>query len=156
MRRGDKSNVSANRTAASQTLELLLLNYSKELRLEFERNIANLVQEKRPPMCEFKSPRTLRYCAGERAPLMPKQFAFEQPGRNSRAVHFYEWALRAPAGLMDSGRDQLFADASLTKDHHSRICWRYNPDLIHHIGDCSASAYHPAGDCRQGHPAPRK
>ena len=83
--RGDHSHVHRRRAAAAaQSLNLLLLQRSEQFGLQFQRQVADFVQEQRAAVCGLKSSDRLRHRAGECASLVTEQFAFEQARRESR------------------------------------------------------------------------
>ena len=59
MRGCDEADVDLVSTIASQPLEFLLLQDTQQFCLKFERNVANLIQEKRALIREFKTSRLL-------------------------------------------------------------------------------------------------
>ena len=77
IRCGDEPDVGADGAIAANTLEFLILNCAKQLRLEFERHFADLVQEQRSLMRQFEAANLLRHRSGERAFLVPEQLALE-------------------------------------------------------------------------------
>ena len=84
VRRGDDSHVDRRRAAAAaQSLNLLLLERSEQFGLQFQRQIADFVQEQRAAVCGLKSSDRLRHRARERASLVAEEFAFEQTRRES-------------------------------------------------------------------------
>src|SRR5262245_20633092 len=70
MRCGDEADICFNRTRGTESLELALLQGAEQFRLEFRRNVADLVQKQRSPVCEFHSSDFLRDCAGKRTSFM--------------------------------------------------------------------------------------
>ena len=84
MRRRDDADVGTFRPRAPETLELVLLQDAQQLRLELERNVADLVEEERAAVGELEPPDLLRDRAGERAALVPEELALEQARRESR------------------------------------------------------------------------
>src|SRR5262245_66468165 len=64
--RSDQTDVDADGARAAQPFELLFLEHPQELRLQFEGDVANLVEEKRATMRQLEAPDLLRNCAGER------------------------------------------------------------------------------------------
>ena len=86
MSRCHDAHVDFLRPRASQALEFPLLQDTKKLRLQLERDVADFIQEQRTLMCQLKPADLLCDRTGERSPLMAKQFAFEQPGRDGGAV----------------------------------------------------------------------
>jgi hypothetical protein len=69
--------------------------------LEFQGEVADLVQEKGAAVCSLKSADCLRDRARECASFVSEQFAFEQSTWNCRAVHCHK-SLRPPrAGVVE-------------------------------------------------------
>src|SRR5262245_17814786 len=100
--RGDQAHVHANRSRAAQAFLLLLLQSAQQFRLEFEWNVANLVQEQTSTVRQLKPADSLRDSAGEGAFLVAKQFALQEAGGNGRAVEFDERSVPARAKIMQS------------------------------------------------------
>src|SRR5277367_2518038 len=92
--RRNQASVALQRARAPEPLELALLQNAQQLRLQFQRYFADLVQENRSTAREFKAPDALRDRAGESASLMAEDLAFEQSRWNRRAVQFDERILR--------------------------------------------------------------
>ena len=76
--RGNDPNIDMNGPGASQALKLLLLQHPQQFRLQFERNVSDLVQKERASMGQFESPLFLHERTGERALLVSEQFALQQ------------------------------------------------------------------------------
>src|ERR1700692_3092889 len=72
-------------------------------------------------MGEFQPSDLLADCAGERPLFMPKQFAFEQTGRNGSAIEFDKGAVLTPAVVVNSAGDQLLSRTRIAPQQHSRI-----------------------------------
>jgi hypothetical protein len=84
--RGDHSHVHRRRAAAApQTLNLPLLEHSEQFGLQFQRQIADFVQEQRAAVRGLKSSDRLRDSAREGTSFVAEQFAFEQADRNRRS-----------------------------------------------------------------------
>ena len=90
VRCGDQPRIRTKRARAPQSFKLALLQDAKKLRLQFERNLPDFVQENGSAVRQLKPPDALRDGARERAFFVPEQFAFQQPGRDGRAVQFHE------------------------------------------------------------------
>ena len=88
--RRDQARIGAQRARRSQPLELALLQHAQQLRLQFQRHFADLVQEHGAVMRQLEAADALRNRARKRAALVPEQFALQQPGRNRRAVQLHE------------------------------------------------------------------
>ena len=67
---------------------------------------------------------------GKSALLVPEKFAFEEPGRNSGAVHFHERPLVTRAEIVDGARDQFLAGAGFTENENRRIRRRHRLQLF--------------------------
>jgi hypothetical protein len=63
--RSDKPHIDADGASAAQALEFLLLQYSQQLRLQLQWDIAHLVKEKSSLMRQLETADLLRYSAGE-------------------------------------------------------------------------------------------
>src|SRR5262249_2185887 len=90
IRPGDQAHIDLQRLGAPQALELLLLENAQELGLQFERDVADLIQKQRAVVGELEAADLLRDRAGERAALVAEQLAFQKPERNRGAVHLDE------------------------------------------------------------------
>src|SRR5580704_12171191 len=74
---GDEPDVRTDSAIAADTLKLLVLDSAEQLRLEFERHLADLVEKERTPVCQLEASDLLRHRPGEGALLVPEQLAFE-------------------------------------------------------------------------------
>ena len=93
------STVSASFDA--DALEAPLLEHAQELRLDRERQLADLVEEERAAVRRLERARLRRDGAGERAALVAEQLALEEVLRDRRAVDDAKRLLRARARLVD-------------------------------------------------------
>src|SRR5205085_10801250 len=75
---GYQAGIGPDCATAADALELLVLNCPQQLRLEFQRHLADLVKEKRSVVRQFEAPDLLRHGSGERAPLVPEQLTLEE------------------------------------------------------------------------------
>jgi len=69
---------------------------------------------------------------------VPEQLAFEQLGRNRRAVHFHKRPISAFAPGVDGARDEFLARTGLTLNQNRRASGRHHPDLIQNGTQCRA------------------
>ena len=76
--RRDDAHVDPLRARAADALELLLLEDAQQLRLQLERDVADLVEEERAAVRQLEAPDPLRDGAGERAALVAEELALEQ------------------------------------------------------------------------------
>ena len=123
---------------SAQPFKLAVLQDAQQLRLQFERQLADLVEKQSAAMSQLKASDALRQRAGERASFVPEQFTFEQPRGDRRAVQFHERAMRAAAQLMDRSRHQFLAGAGFALDQHGGIGGRGRFDLLQHAAQRSA------------------
>jgi hypothetical protein len=77
-----QTHIHADCPRAPEALEFLLLQSAEQLRLEFERDVADFVEKQGPAIREFETANPLRNRAGESALLVTKQFALKKPRRN--------------------------------------------------------------------------
>ncbi len=91
--------------------KLALLQHAQQLALQFQRDLADLVEEQRAAVGELEAADAVAHRAGEGAPDMAEEFALEQLARNRRAVDADQRAVAAAAGLVDGARDQFLAGA---------------------------------------------
>jgi hypothetical protein len=73
--RRHQAHIDAPGARTTQTLELLLLQDSQQLGLQFEREIPDLVEEQRPLVRQLKAAELLREGPGEGPPLVAEEFA---------------------------------------------------------------------------------
>ena len=120
---GDETRIGAHGSRASEPFEFALLQDAQQFRLEFERNLADLVEKDGPPVGEFEAPNALREGSGEGAPLMTEELAFKQAGWNGGAVQFDERAVATRTQVVDGARDQFLARAGFAVNEDRRIRW---------------------------------
>src|SRR5262249_30085332 len=110
-----------DRLRAAEPLELVLLQDTKELGLELERDVADLVQEESALVRELEAADPLGEGARERALLVAEELALEQAARERGAIELDERAVLAPTEPVDRVRDQLLPGAGLALDEHGRV-----------------------------------
>src|SRR6059058_2018807 len=121
VRRGDEADVDLDRLRTAVPLELLLLQDAQQLRLELERDLADLVEEQRAAVGHLEAADLLGDGAGEGAPLVPEELALEETGRNRGAVELHERAVAAVASVVDGPREQPLARARFAEKQDRRI-----------------------------------
>src|SRR6266446_1365254 len=121
MGRSYEANVHLVSPAAPQALELLLLQNTQQFWLQWQRNVAHLVEEQRPFVSQFKTANLLRNSARESAFLVTKQLAFQQIERNGGAIQLYERATAPGAEIVNRPCYQLLAGACLSLDKNGGI-----------------------------------
>src|SRR4029434_1638495 len=84
---------------------------------------------------ELDRPDALRDRASERAPFVTEELAFEQAGRNRRAVHLDQRALAAITEIVDRMGDQFFTGAGFALNQDRRIGRGDDFDLLERAGE---------------------
>src|SRR6476646_2066495 len=125
---GYQAHVDGNRSRSADALEFFFLQRAQNLRLKFQRKIANLVQEKSPLVGQLEASDFLRDRAREGSLLMAEEFAFEKPRGNCRAVELDKAAVPARAQPVDGAGDQFLACARLSEDQDRGVRCR---DVLH-------------------------
>src|SRR5581483_5474982 len=132
---GDESHVHVHGLVAAQPLELLLLENAQELGLEFERNVADFVEEQGAAVGEFEPSEFTGHRAGEGAPLVAKEFAFDKAHGNGAAVHLDEGPALRGTETMEGTGHQFFSGARLAFDEDRRAGGSDNLHLLEKVGD---------------------
>src|ERR1700722_18018228 len=86
----DEADVNFVCPVTTESLEFLFLQYAQQFCLQFQRDVADLVEEERALVCNFKASCPLRDCPGECAFFMTEQFALQKPSRNRTAIQFHK------------------------------------------------------------------
>jgi hypothetical protein len=85
-------------------------------------------------MGQFQPPDFHGDCAGERPFFVAKEFTFQKPCGNGRAVQFHQCAFAPGAEIVDGARDQVFARARFAEDQNGYVRLR---DRFHLLEDSS-------------------
>src|SRR5262249_29003265 len=107
--------------ARADRADLAPLEGAQELRLQIERQLADLVEEERPAVGLGEEPLAIAHRARERAADVAEQLALDEPGRDRAAVDGHERAARAPRAHVDRAREHLLADAALAFEEDRRV-----------------------------------
>src|SRR5206468_184291 len=86
VRGGDDPDVAPDRVHAADPLELLHLEDTKQLRLQLQREIADLVQQQRAVVRELEPANPSRDGARERAALVSEELAVQEAGGDGRRL----------------------------------------------------------------------
>ena len=86
-----------------------------------------------PPCGLAERPCAIGNRAGKRPADMTEQQAFEQIGRNRRAVDRHEWGFATLAVPVDRTGHHFLAGAGLPQQEHSRIAVGEQPDCLLHV-----------------------
>ena len=101
--------------------------------MQFKRHIADFVQKQRAAIGLFKTsaPHGLR--SGERAALVPKEFAFEQIFRDCCGIDSNEWPIGAGRMLMQCAGNQFFTRTAFARNHDGNKALAQTTDGAKHI-----------------------
>src|SRR5690606_5465609 len=117
----DDAAIHAHRLLATHAAELAVLQCSKQLGLERDGQLADLVQEERPAVRLFEQTAVPLLCAGERAAGVAEELALEEGSGNAGAVHGDERAAPPLRGLVDGPGEDALAGATLTGQQDGRV-----------------------------------
>ena len=92
VRRGHDARVHVDRLVAAQARDFPFFEHTQQLGLRRGRQIADLIQEQRPPARRLERALARRVGAGERAALVAEQLALDKLMRQRCAVERDEWA----------------------------------------------------------------
>jgi hypothetical protein len=127
--RGNHADVHAERPAATDPLELALLQHAQQHDLSLGRQLADLVEENRAAVGQLEATQAPLESSGERTLLVAEQLRRDERRRNRGTIHRDEGPRRARGSLVDGPGDKLLAGAGLTGDQHGRIRRRHLRDL---------------------------
>ena len=127
VRRRDDADVHATRLRLADAADLARLERAKELRLELERELADLVEEHGAAVGRLERSGAIAVGAGEGAAHVTEELALDEVRADRAAVDDDERLLRARAALHDLGRDELLARAALALDEDVDVALR---DLV--------------------------
>ena len=133
VRRSDDPHVHLHRLRRAHALELALLQHPKQLGLQPDADLADLVQEERTPVGQLE-PAFARFVgAGESALFVAEQFAFDQPLGQGCTVRFNEGLVAPGAVVVDCPRHKFFPRTALPGDQHRGTAVRHHPDALENI-----------------------
>ena len=157
--RRDQPDVGRPGPGLADPLVLPLLEEPQELGLEGRGEVADLVEEERPPLGAATLPGDVADGAGEGAPGVAEEVALEQLGAEARAAHRDERAVGPLApGVQRAGEDPL-AGAVLAADQDDGVGRGDPPGQVEDAADLGVAAFqvdlgHLAADLvlQVGHP----
>ena len=118
-----------DRRAAADALDLALLEDAQELRLDLQRQLADLVEEERAPVGQLEEADPPGDGAGEGALLVAEELALDQPLGDRGAVDRDQRPGGAPAVRVDRAGDELLAGPALAGDEHGGVGRRHPATL---------------------------
>ena len=110
---------------AAHAADAALLQRPQHLGLCGERHVADLVHEERPAVGLLEFPLALLDRRGEGPAFVAEELAFDQLGRDGRAVHLDERRPGPRALRVEPPRHELLARAVLSGDQHPGLAWRH-------------------------------
>jgi hypothetical protein len=105
----------------TDSAHLVFLERAKELDLQWERHLADLVKQQCASIGRFEETGTVLDGSSECAARVTEQLAFEKRIRQRTAVYRDEGTSRARRGVVDESRESLLADSALTDNQDRRI-----------------------------------
>ena len=114
--RGNHADIDLDGGRAAQPFELPLLQHAEKLDLRRWVHVADLVQEQRPTIRQFKPSLSCAPCASKRPLFITKQLGPDQRVREGTAADGNKRLRGAKRVLVDGVRDQLLPGARLAAD----------------------------------------
>ena len=102
------SNVHVDRLRSPHPFESLFFQHPQQLRLNRQRQLANLVQKQRSAVRQIHFSHFARGRTRERALFVPKQLVFHQSFRDRRAIQCHKRLLPPRRQMMDRKGEQFF------------------------------------------------
>src|SRR5271165_7382147 len=133
-----------DRPIAADTLQLLLLNGTQKLRLQFERHFPDFVQKQGAFMRHLEAADFLGECAGKRSLLVSEQLALQQCGGNRGAVNFDERLFASLAQFVERLSDQFLAGPCFALHKYGGARRSNQAEISKHFLKCWTLADHAA------------
>src|SRR5262249_13611989 len=124
VRRRDHPHVDTTRLRLADTADLTRLEGAEQLRLKLERELADFVEEDRPPVGRFESAHAITVGTGKRAAHVAEELALDEVRADRTAVDDDERLVGARAPLHDLRRHELLARAALALDEDVDVALR--------------------------------
>src|ERR1041385_7117925 len=121
IRRGDDAHRAAAVLAPAHAPETAALERSQEPRLELEWQLADFVQEQRPSVRTFESPRVSRHRARERSALVSEELALRQVRCDGAAIEYDERPAATLAEHMDRVCENVLAGAGFSDERERQL-----------------------------------
>ena len=96
----------------------MILQHAQQLRLQFERDLSNLIEKQSASIGKLHAADFLADRSRKGSLLVPEELTFQQTCRDRGTVDPYKGSILSLAQAMNSARDQLFSGAGFTKDEH--------------------------------------
>src|SRR5579872_7144760 len=131
------ADIDSNSAGTSESFKFLLLKDTQKFGLEFDGEIADLVEEERPAVGELEPANPGGDGSGEGAAFNTEQLAFEEPGWNGSAIHLDEWSIGARTPTVNRLRDHFLTGAGLTLNQDGGVNRRHDSHLVQNAPDAS-------------------
>jgi len=133
MRRRYDPDVDLDGTMSSDSLDCFLLEKPEEVRLQFHRQVANLIQEERTTggCLDLTDPALM--CAREGPFFVSEKLGGDERRGYACAVYRHEGAVVVPGTPVDGQGCQLFSRAAFTPDQDRSIGNREPPDRLDNL-----------------------
>jgi len=118
VRRGDDPQIGRARDVFAEPFVFALLQQAQKFRLDFHRQIADFVEEKRSAFGGFYFAPVVSDRAGERTLDVPEKFAFQKLLGKARATDGDKRLVCQMAFFVDGARGDTFARAAFAKNQN--------------------------------------
>src|ERR1700758_2046624 len=108
----------------------MVLQYAEQLRLQFQRNVAHLIEEECAVLGKLKAPGFLCCSSCKSSLLVSEEFTFHEARGNSGAVHFDETVVVAGTAPMNRTSNQFLPSSRLSRNQNGRVCRSHGSDLF--------------------------
>src|SRR5580704_1167267 len=112
--------VDVQRFRTAEALEGALLQNAKQLALRAGSQRGDFIENDGAGSPQFQAPKLALNRAGERAKLVPEEFALHQIRRKAGAINFQKRGVAPGAEFMDEAGEMIFASTAFTADEKRR------------------------------------
>src|SRR5262249_28685053 len=116
----------------ADAFQLLFLQYAEQLGLHRERHFADLIEEQRAAIRQFKAAGFVPERSRKSPFHVPEEFALEETFGNRAAIQLDQGTLASRALLVDGSRDQLLSRPAFSGDQDGSVGRRDELNLVHH------------------------
>src|SRR5262249_6790199 len=132
---------------AAKTIDVPFLEHAKQLGLQLERQLADLVEEDRAAVCQLEASSLRDVRAGEGASFAAEQLALDQRRRQRAAVDHDKPPVTPRAAVMDGSGDEFLAGAGFAKQQNADVSRGHLLDAMEYLFQCRAAADDTAAAC---------
>src|SRR5229473_2848043 len=127
------SYVNGNWPVTADAFDLTFLQHSQQCDLDFRGQVAYFVQENRPAVRRFKTPRAPLRRTSKGALLVTEELGSNQRYRECGAIHTNKCPFPAVGSLVDGARNQLLSRAGFPQNQDCGIRMCHLADLAEHF-----------------------